>query len=236
MRYLIGETNWKMVTLSKAVADSGVLRTRCDDGEELADFHGMGQHDLLVLEAAQLGRAVSLADLRAQRPGIPICVVASNPPPERIAQWLMAGADAVIEDTAPLPEALAQLSAVARRAHGVAQPVIERGPLLLDLEQRRAHLGDVTLSLSPKLYEILEFLVLRPGRLAAREALLSHVYGFEDEPAPRVFDVYMCNLRAHLQSVGHALKIETVRGSGYRLEVTERRRGARPLAACSRAA
>ena len=60
---------------------------------------------------------------------------------------------------------------------------------------------------------------------------MSHVYGFEDEPAPRVFDVYMCNLRSHLQSVGPALKIETVRGSGYRLEVNERRKDARPLAA-----
>ncbi|WP_370045872.1 MULTISPECIES: winged helix-turn-helix domain-containing protein [Salipiger] len=231
MRYLIGETNWKMVTLSKAVADSGLLRTSCEAGEELADFHRMGQHDLLVLEASQLGRHVSLADLRAQRPDVPICLIASTPAPERIAHWLMAGADAVIEDTAALPEALARLSAVARRAHGVAHPLVERGPLLLDLERRRAHLGEVTLSLSPKLYEILEFLVLRPGRLAARDALLGHVYGFENEPAPRVFDVYMCNLRAHLQSVGPALKIETVRGAGYRLEVNERRKDARPLAA-----
>ena len=85
MRYLIGETNWKMVTLSKAVADSGVLRTRCEAGEELADFHEMGQHDLLVLEATQLGRHVSLAELRAQRPDVPICLVASAPTPERIA-------------------------------------------------------------------------------------------------------------------------------------------------------
>ncbi|MBY6002525.1 winged helix-turn-helix domain-containing protein [Salipiger bermudensis] len=231
MRYLIGETNWKMVSLSKAVAESGLLLTRCEAGEELADFHSMGQHDLLVLDAALLGRDVSLADLRALRPDIPICLVAASPAPERIASWLMAGADVVMEDSTPLPEMLARLAAVARRAHGIAHPLVERGPLLLDLERRRAHLGDVTLSLSPKLYEILEFLALRPGRLAAREALLGHVYGFENEPAPRVFDVYMCNLRSHLGSVGAALKIETVRGSGYRLEVSERRKEARPLAA-----
>ncbi|MCR8550735.1 response regulator transcription factor [Salipiger sp. P9] len=231
MRYLIAETTWKLVSLSKAVADSGTLRTRCDAGEEIEDFHQMGEHDLIVLDAAQLRRHCSLTRLRELRPDTPICLIARKPEPEQIATWLMSGADTVIDEAAPLPEMLGRLAAVARRAHGIAQPTLERGPLYLDLAARRVHVGEVTLSLSPKLYEILEFLALRPGRLASREALLNHVYGFENEPAPRVFDVYMCNLRTHLNGIAGALRIDTVRGSGYRLEVTERRKTARALAA-----
>ncbi|WP_289156028.1 response regulator transcription factor [uncultured Salipiger sp.] len=236
MRYLIAETTWKMVSLSKAVSDTGTLVSRCEAGDEIEDFHSMKAHDLLVLDAGQLTRGASLSRLRELNPETPVCLIARKPLPEQIASWLLSGADTVIDETASTAEMLARLAAVARRAHGVSQPMLECGPLLLDLDRRRVHVGAVTLSLSPKLYEILEFLALRSGKLASREGLLNHVYGFENEPAPRVFDVYMCNLRNHLAGVAGALRIETVRGSGYRLEVTERRRTARAPAAGRHAA
>ncbi|MAB04910.1 MAG: transcriptional regulator [Rhodobacteraceae bacterium] len=236
MRYLIAESSWKMVSLAKAVADSGTLVTRCEASEEVEDYHEMGTHDLLVIEARQGMRQSALSRLRELRPRTPIAVVARDPEPEQIAAWIMSGADTVFDGNTPLPEMLARLSAVARRAHGVPQRLLECGPLLFDLDARRVHMGTVTLSLSPKLYEILEYLALRPGALASREALLSHVYGFENEPAPRVFDVYMCNLRNHLSGVADAMRIETVRGSGYRLDVTDRRAAPRAPARIGAAA
>lgn len=231
MRYLIAETSWKMVSLAKAVSDRGTLVTRCEAGEEIEDFHKIGEHDLVVFDAIQLLRQTSLLRLRELHPDTPIVLIARKAGPEQIAAWLTAGADSVIDESAPMPEMIARIEAVARRAQGVAQPHLACGPLTFDLETRRVHLADVTLSLSPKLYEILEYLALRPGRLASREALLSHVYGFENEPAPRVFDVYMCNLRSHLSTIADAVRIETVRGAGYRLELAEPMGTQKPLAA-----
>lgn len=231
MRYLIAETSWKLVSLAKAISDCGTLVTHCEAGDAIEDFHKIGEHDLVALDASQLLRGTSLCRLRALHPDTPIVLIARSPAPGQIAAWLMAGADAVIDEAATLPEMIAQIDSVARRAQGVARPLLECGPLTCDLDARRVHLGDVTLSLSPKLYEILEYLVLRPGRLASREALLSHVYGFENEPAPRVFDVYMCNLRAQLSSIAETVRIETVRGAGYRLEVQDPSRTHNPLAA-----
>ncbi len=231
MRYLIAETSWKLISLGKAVSDQGTLVTRCESGSEIEDFHKIGEHDLVVLDAAQLMRRTSIGHLRLLRPDTPIVLIARGAEAEQIAAWLSAGADTVIDESAPLPEMIARIDAVARRAQGVCRPQLVCGPLTFDLEARRVHLGDVTLSLSPKLYEILEYLALRPGRLAARESLLSHVYGFENEPAPRVFDVYMCNLRAHLSSIADAVRIETVRGAGYRLELVEPTGTQKPLAA-----
>lgn len=226
MRYLVAETNWKLIGLSRALAEAGTLVTRCDNGEDLDAFHSMGTHDLAVLDARLLGRDTSLARLRDAHPNVPLCVIARKPDPAQIAAWINAGADTVLAEEMPLPEMTARLHAVARRAHGVASKQLECGPLRLDLETRRVHAGEITLSLSPKLYEILEFLTLRSGRLASRDQLLGHVYGFENEPAPRVFDVYMCNLRSHLAHVAEDLSIETVRGAGYRMRA----------AGCSRAA
>ncbi|WP_417723464.1 winged helix-turn-helix domain-containing protein [Salipiger sp.] len=221
MRYLVAETTWKLMGLSQALAESGTLVTRCDQGEDIDAFQSTGEHDLVVLDAGALGKHTTLARLRDARPAQPVCVLARQPDHRKVAEMLNAGADMVLPEDIPLPELVTRLHALSRRAHGVALGEMDCGPLRFDLESRRVHLEDVTLSLSPKLYEILEFLALRPGRLATREQLLNHVYGFENEPAPRVFDVYLCNLRTQLANVAGALTIETVRGSGYRMMVRE---------------
>ncbi|WP_226626638.1 winged helix family transcriptional regulator [Alloyangia pacifica] len=231
MRYLIAETTWKMIGLGHALSQTGTLLTRCEAAEDIEEFHRIGAHDLLVIEAAVLRSQTTLTRLRELNPEVPIALISRPVDGAQIAAWLMAGADTVLPSEASPEEILARLGAVARRAHGVSGPISDCGPLRLDLEKRRVHFGATTLSLSPKLYEILEFLALRPSRLATRETLMNHIYGFENEPAPRVFDVYMCNLRAHLAPVEAALSIETVRGEGYRLRVTERRGAARTMAA-----
>ena len=231
MRYLIAETTWKMMSLGHALAQTGTLLTRCEAAEDIEEFHRIGAHDLLVIEASVLRNQTTLTRLRERNPEVPIAVISREADGAQIAAWLMAGADTVLPSEASSEEILARLGAVARRAHGVSLPVSDCGPLRFDLEKRRVHFGTTTLSLSPKLYEILEFLALRPGRLATRETLMNHVYGFENEPAPRVFDVYMCNLRAHLASLEGALTIDTVRGEGYRLRITERRSDTRTIAA-----
>ena len=108
------------------------------------------------------------------------------------------------------------LSALARRTHGLSQPFLHNGPLRIDPERHKAYLQDCPLKLSPKVYELLEYMALRPRRLVSRAALLGHIYGLEDEPDPRVFDVYVCNLRACLAASDGAVDIETARGVGYR--------------------
>ncbi|ANT59894.1 MULTISPECIES: response regulator transcription factor [Roseobacteraceae] len=231
MRYLIAETTWKMMSLSHALAQTGTLLTSCEAAEDIEEFHRIGAHDLLLIDAGVLRQQTTLTRLRELNPEVPIALIARGADGAQIATWLMGGADTVLAEDTPADEIIARLGAVARRAHGISVPVSDCGPLRIDLEKRRVHMGAAVLSLSPKLYEILEFLALRPGRLATREKLMSHVYGFENEPAPRVFDVYMCNLRAHLASLEGALTIDTVRGEGYRLRVTERRSDTRTIAA-----
>ncbi|WP_425100273.1 winged helix-turn-helix transcriptional regulator [Tropicibacter sp. S64] len=217
MRYLIAETNWDMMTLAQELVTNGTLLTRTDRPEDLEHFARIGQVDLILLAAGQLGRdGVTIDSLRAANPRAPIALVARNTTSEQMATWIMAGADTVIDPRTDHEETLARLQAVARRAHGLGRPVLQYGPLRVDLMHRRAHIGDVRLKLTPKVYELLEFIALRPGRLVTRESLLTHIYGLENEPDPRVFDVYMCNLRSQLAASGGAVDIETARGSGFR--------------------
>lgn len=222
MRYLIAETNWTMMTLAAELAANGTLMTRTDRPEDIEHFMRHGEADLLVLAADQVAtRGLSLASLRRIAPNLPIALVAEKPKSEQIAAWLDAGADCVLDASRPPEEAVVTLQAVARRALGLARPQIVHGPLHIDLLTRKAHLMSCPLKLSPKLYELLEYLALRPGQLVTRAELLSHIYGLENEPDARVFDVYICNLRSCLQASSGAVDIETVRGTGFRFAASD---------------
>jgi DNA-binding response OmpR family regulator len=223
MRYLIAETDWTLMSLAAEIAGTGTLLTRSDRIEDLPQFLRLGEADVVILGADQIGaEGLSLAALRRAAGTRPLALVAPAPGPAQVADWLGGGADLVIDSARPAAEALARLAAVARRSHGLPQPVIDYGALRLDLRRRQAYLRDCPMKLSPKLYEVLEYLALRPGRLVTRGALLSHLYGLQDEPDPRIFDVYICNLRACLAAIAEAVDIETARGAGFRLAVRGR--------------
>ncbi len=220
MRYLIAETDWPLMSLAAEIVGTGTLLTRTDRIEDIPHFLGLGGVDLLILGADQLGpHGLSLPVLRRAAAGVPIVLIARKASAAQVALWLEAGADTVIATDRPLEEAVVTLEAVARRAHGLPLPQIDYGALRLDLNRRQAYVLGCPMKLSPKVYELLEYIALRPGRLVTRPALLSHIYGLEDEPDPRVFDVYICNLRACLAAVADCVDIETVRGAGFRLAV-----------------
>lgn len=222
MRYLIAETSWALVALAQDLSDRGILLTRTDRPEDVAHFLQVTGADLLIADARHDGAgARALRRLRDAHPDLAIALVADRPDEALATASLAAGADTVIDARAPADEIAARLMAVARRAHGFASQELRYGPLVLDLATRRAMLDDAPLPLTPKVYEMLEYLALRPGRLVTREALLSHVYGLDGEPDSRVFDVYLCTLRGHLRGAGDAIRIETARGAGLRFRCAE---------------
>lgn len=217
MRYLIAETSWPLMALAAELSRAGVLLTRTDRPQDVPHYLRFGPTDLLILASADLADArLSLPALRRAWPAMPVALMAEAANPEQVAHWLEAGADTVLNPAAPPEETAMMLSAVARRVHGLSRPEKRYGPLCIDLNRRIAHLHETPLGLSPKLYELLEFMALRPGRLLGRTTLLTHLYGLENAPDPRVFDVYICNLRACLGPAEGAVDIETVRGGGYR--------------------
>lgn len=218
MRYLIVETSWPMMRLAADLSDRGVLLSRTDSPEDIPHYLALGAQDLLIAEAGVFGPAgLNLRRLRDAAKGVSIALVDPEPSRMRVAECLAAGADTVVDATMPPDETAARLLAVARRAHGLGSSRIWHGTLQVDLDARAASVAGQRLSLTPKIYEMLEYLALRPGQLVTRDALLNHVYGLEGEPESRVFDVYLCTLRARLREAGADVDIRTARGAGFRL-------------------
>jgi len=87
------------------------------------------------------------------------------------------------------------------------------GNVTLDLRTRRARVGERTVELTAREFNLMETLLRHPGQVLSREQLLSHVWGYDFDPGSNVVDLYIRYLRRKL---GNDL-IETVRGMGYRL-------------------
>jgi len=102
-----------------------------------------------------------------------------------------------------------------RMGRGVDHQLIERGPLVLNLETYQAGIAGRALDLTYMEYQLLRFLATHPGKVFTRETLLSRVWGYEYYGGARTVDVHVRRLRAKLGEE-HAHLIETVRSVGYR--------------------
>ena len=87
----------------------------------------------------------------------------------------------------------------------------------MDTKSRQVWRDGERLSLPPREYELLLFFLENPGRIFSRQQLLIRFWGYEFDGNERVVDNHIKKLRKALGSWGGS--VQTVRGSGYRLEV-----------------
>ena len=137
---------------------------------------------------------------------------------ERV-RGLATGADDYIVKPFSVPELLARIRALLRRAspERVAM-VLAIGDLELDREKKRVSRSSRAVDLGPTEFRLLEFLMERPGRVFSREQLLDGVWGSDVYIDERTVDVHVGRLRKALNR-GHGTDpIRTVRGAGYSLD------------------
>ncbi len=103
------------------------------------------------------------------------------------------------------------------RSPGDARDVVKAGELQLDRRGRRVRVRDREVALTATEFDLLEYLLVHPGRVFTREQLLSEVWGYASAVGTRTVDVHVAQVRAKL---GDASPIRTVRGVGYSAEAT----------------
>jgi DNA-binding response OmpR family regulator len=124
-------------------------------------------------------------------------------------------ADEVVFSGTPTVELKLRLAILARRTGGAGEAVIRLGPLSMNTETYQVFVSGHVLDLTYKEFEVLRFLIQRPGRVFTRGELLSEVWGYNFYGGTRTVDVHVRRLRAKLGPEHEGL-IQTVRGVGYR--------------------
>jgi two-component system, OmpR family, phosphate regulon response regulator PhoB len=150
---------------------------------------------------------------------LPIVMLTARGEESERVRGLSTGADDYIVKPFSVPELLARVAALMRRAspERIAD-VLGFGDISFDREKKRVTRAGRPVDLGPTEYRLLEFLMERPGRVFSREQLLDGVWGSDIYIDERTVDVHVGRLRKALNRADEADPIRTVRGSGYALD------------------
>jgi len=144
-----------------------------------------------------------------------IMVTARGEEGERV-RGLSIGADDYVVKPFSVPELMARVRALLRRARPErVAATLAAGDLELDRDTHRVRRGQRDVHLGPTEFRLLEFLMEKPGRVLSRGQLLDGVWGTASEIDERTVDVHVGRLRKALSRGREADPIRTVRGAGY---------------------
>lgn len=204
--YFTGK-GWKVWTEENGLGALAVL--------ERESFH------LILMDVMMPGMdGFSLCRKIREESDVPIIFITARVLEEDKLNGYSLGADDYVTKPFSLPVLYAKAMALIGRVMGKAGGegvFLEAGDLKADVRKRQVWRGSQLLSLPPKEYDMLLFFLENPGRIFNREQLLIRFWGYEFDGNQRVVDNHIKKLRKAIGSCG--CTIETVRKSGYRLEV-----------------
>ncbi len=176
--------------------------------------------DLVVLDWMLPGMSgIELCRRLRARPEterLPIIMLTARGEESERIRGLATGADDYIVKPFSVPELVARVGALLRRARPERVATrLSAGDLELDRETRRVSRASREVHLGPTEFRLLEFLMQSPGRVFSREQLLDGVWGRDVYIDERTVDVHVGRLRRALKIGRASDPIRTVRGTGY---------------------
>jgi DNA-binding response OmpR family regulator len=134
------------------------------------------------------------------------------------AEALDTGADDFLSKPFSYIVLVARIRALLRRGGRERPPVLEVGDLRLDPAAHRAWRGEVEVSLTPRQFSLLEYLMRKAGEVVSKAEILEHVWDYAFEGDPNIVEVYIRHLRKRIDEPFERNAIQTVRLVGYRLD------------------
>ena len=158
--------------------------------------------------------------LRREGDNTPVLVLSALGDVDDRVQGLNRGADDYLVKPFAMAELLARLDVLKRRAvaAGADSPTrLQVQDLSMELLRQHVQRGDVVITLQPREYKLLEYLMRHAGQVVTRTMLLEHVWGYHFDPQTNVIDVHISRLRQKIDKDFDLPLLATVRGAGYRL-------------------
>lgn len=216
MRILIVEDEKGIVRFIRdGLQEEGFAVDTAADGVKGLELALTNDYDLLLLDWMLPGLSGIEICRRYRKEGraAPIIFLTARDTVQDTVFGLQAGANDYIKKPFEFDELLARIHVQIRDRTAVSN-ALELADLTIDLDKHQVRRGDAEISLTPKEFALLEFLVRNKGKVCTRTRIIEHVWDMNFESDTSVIDVYVNYLRKKLDGDGKEY-IRTVRGVGY---------------------
>jgi two-component system OmpR family response regulator len=227
-RLLLVEDDQKLArTVKRGLAGEGYEVDVAYTGDEALASAEARDYDAVILDVLLPGidGHEVCRTLRGRDPWLPILMLTALDAVEDRIRGLNTGADDYLVKPFDFGELVARVRALLRRGPSERPSPLAVGQLHADPLSRVVRWGSGSVELSPREYELLEFMLRRPDQVITRAQLLEHVWSPDYDGSANIVDVYIGYLRKKLEQPGVAPLIRTVRGEGFVLSVGPASRG-----------
>ena len=222
MRVLLVEDEPRLAEMVRVglVSEGFVVEVGADGAEGL--WRGTaGEFDVIVLDIMlpRLNGYDVLRTLRKRDVWTPVLMLTAKDGEYDQTDAFDLGADDYLTKPFSFVVLTARLRALQRRGAPERPTVLTAGDLSLDPARRRAARGDTVLTLTPREYGVLEFLLRNKGTVLSKAQILAAVWDAHYDGDDNIVEVYIGYLRRKIDTPFGRQAIETMRGMGYRLLV-----------------
>ena len=182
-----------------------------------------GDYDACIMDIMMPGMNGDEVVRKARAAGsqVPVIMLTAMGEVEDRINGLDAGADDYLAKPFDGGELLARIRALLRRHESYSPDIVTYGDLTLNRSTFALSCHGKSVSLSNKTFQMMEMLMLSPGRIISVDEFMQHIWGWDSESEINVVWVNISTLRKQLSSMDSKTAIKVVRGAGYRLEKTD---------------
>jgi two-component system response regulator RegX3 len=211
LSYLLGREGFEV-----GVADTGP--------KAIEEFDRNGA-DLVLLDLMLPGLSgTEVCRQLRQRSNVPVIMLTAKDSEVDKVVGLELGADDYVTKPYSSRELIARIRAVLRRNGALVEGdidshILSAGPVRMDIDRHMVSVGQQSVQLPLKEFELLEFLMRNSGRVLTRIQLIDRVWGSDYVGDTKTLDVHIKRLRAKIEEdPANPIYIQTVRGLGYKME------------------
>ena len=220
MKVLLVEDNERVTRfVTKGLREAGHTVDHADNGRD-GMFMTVGErYDTIIMDRMLPGDIDGLGIIEAlRRTGnqTPVLILSALSDVDERIKGLRAGGDDYLTKPFAFGELLARLDALTRRSQGsTTDTSLTVGDLRMDLLSRKVTRGERGITLQPREFKLLEYLMRHVDQVVTRTMLLESVWDYHFDPQTNVVDVHISNLRQKIEHESEPPLLRTVRNAGY---------------------
>ncbi|WP_252180353.1 response regulator transcription factor [Endozoicomonas sp. 4G] len=204
--------------IAKGFTEHGWTVDVADNGRDGLFLASGENYDIIVLDRMlpQMEGLKVLAALRASENKTPVIILSALDGVDERIKGLKQGGDDYLCKPFSFGELLVRAEILTRRGRvETTESTLTISDLEMDLLSRRVVKNQIEVTLQPREFQLLRFLLEHKDQVISRTMLFESVWDYHFDPGSNIIDVHVAKLRKKLDAAGGASLIQTVRGAGY---------------------